>query len=152
MSPPATVAHAPSPTVQRHWPTPQDYNEALQNPALNFADPELRRGTPELTPLGLPRAITGGFASVYRLRCGSRDWAVRCFLREVPDQQERYAAIGKHLATAKLPATVGFHFLADGIRVGGRPYPIVKMEWVQGEPLDRWIERHLGDPVALRAL
>ena len=152
MSPPAVAAHGPPPTAQRHWPTPQDYNEAVQNPALNFADPELRRGTPELTPLGLPRAITGGFASVYRLRCGARDWAVRCFLREVPDQQERYAAIGRHLAAAKLPATVGFAFLADGIRVGGRLYPILKMEWVRGEPLDRWIERHLGDPAALRAL
>jgi hypothetical protein len=70
----------------------------------------------------------------------------------VPDQQERYAAIGRHLATAKLPATIGFAFLADGIRVGGRPYPILKMEWVQGEPLDRWIERHLRDPAALRAM
>lgn len=134
------------------WPTPQDYNEAVQNPQLNIDDPELRAGTPELTPLGLPRAITGGFASVYRLQSGGRDWAVRCFLREVPDQQERYAAIGRHLAAAKLPYTVGFAFLPEGIRVGGRPYPLLKMEWVQGEALDRWIERHLGDPAALRGL
>jgi hypothetical protein len=139
-------------TAYRRWLTPQDYNEAVQNPALNFADAELRGGTPELTPLGLPRAISGGFASVYRLRCGRRDWAVRCFLREVPDQQERYAAIGRHLATAKLPYTVGFAFLADGIRVGGRAYPLLKMEWVQGESLDRWIERHLGDAAALRGM
>ncbi len=152
MSPPAVTAQRSASSAHRPWPTPQDYNEAVQNPALNFADPELRRGTPEVTALGLPRAISGGFASVYRLRCGPRDWAVRCFLREVPDQQERYAAIGRHLAAAKLTATIGFVFLADGIRVGGRPYPIVKMEWVRGEALDRWIERHLGEPTALRAM
>ena len=134
------------------WPTPQDYNEAIQNPQLNFTDPELRAGVPEMTPLGLPRAITGGFASVYRLRCGGRDWAVRCFLRAVPDQQERYAAIGRHLAAAKLPYTVGFAFQPGGIKVGGRAYPLLKMEWVDGEPLERWIEDHLGDPAALRAL
>lgn len=148
----SAAVHGPQSTAHRHWPTPQDYNEAVQNPALNFADAELRGGAAELTPLGLPRAISGGFASVYKLRCGNRDWAVRCFLREVPDQQERYAAIGRHLATAKLPYTVGFAFLADGIKVGGRPYPALKMEWVQGEPLDRWIERHLHDPAALRGL
>lgn len=148
----SAAVHGPPPTAYRHWPTPQDYNEAVQNPALNFADAELRGGAAELTPLGLPRAISGGFASVYKLRCGNRDWAVRCFLREVPDQQERYAAIERHLATAKLPYTVGFAFLADGIKVGGRPYPALKMEWVQGEPLDRWIERHLHDPAALRVL
>jgi len=134
------------------WPPPQDYNEAIQNPQLNFTDPELRAGVPEMTPLGLPRAITGGFASVYRLRCGGRDWAVRCFLRAVPDQQERYAAIGRHLAAAKLPYTVGFAFQPGGIKVGGRAYPLLKMEWVDGEPLERWIEDHLGDPAALRAL
>ena len=94
------------------WPTPQDYNEAIQNPALNLDDPELRAGTPELTPLGLPRPITGGFASVYRMRCGQRDWAVRCFLREIPDQQRRYAAISRHLAAVHLPYTVGFAFLS----------------------------------------
>jgi len=55
------------------WPTPQDYNEAIQNPQLSFGDPELQGGKPELTPLGLPRPITGGFASVYRMHCGQRD-------------------------------------------------------------------------------
>src|SRR5579871_341352 len=134
------------------WPTPQDYNEAIQNPALNLADPELKAGTPELTPLGLPRPITGGFASVYRMRCGSRDWAVRCFLREVADQQKRYAAISRHLASARLPYTVGFQFLPQGIRIRGRWYPILKMEWVQGEPLNVYVESHLRDPAALSAL
>jgi hypothetical protein len=137
------------------WPTPQDYNEAIQNPQLNFDDPELRAGRPELTPLGLPRAITGGFASVYRVRCGQqgvREWAVRCFLREFADQQQRYAAISQHLARAKLPYTVGFAYLPRGIAVRGRWYPILKMEWVQGDPLNRYAERHLGDPQALRDL
>jgi|SRR5579884_522711 len=134
------------------WPTPQDYNEAIQNPALNLADPELKAGTPELTSLGLPRPITGGCVSVYRMRCGSRDWAVRCFLREVPDQQKRYAAISRHLASARLPYTVGFQFLPQGIRIRGQWFPILKMEWVQGEPLNLYIENHLHNPAALKDL
>ncbi len=134
------------------WPTPQDYNEAIQNPQSNFDDPELKAGTPELTPLGLPRPITGGFASVYRMRCGQRDWAVRCFLREYADQQKRYAAISQHLAAVKLPYTVGFEFLPRGIRIRGQWYPILKMEWVQGEPLNTYIETHLNDPSALSHL
>ena len=46
------------------WPTPQEYNEAIQNPRSVFADAELQAGQPVLTPLGLPRPITGAFASV----------------------------------------------------------------------------------------
>src|SRR5579871_4397458 len=134
------------------WPTPQDYNEAVQNPQSNFDDPELQTGTPELTPLGLPRPITGGFASVYKLKCGARDWAVRCFLREFADQQHRYAAISRHLSAARLPYTVGFEYLPKGIRVRGQWYPILKMEWVHGVPLNVYIEHHLHDPAALQLL
>lgn len=134
------------------WPTPQDYQEALQNPGLALADPELNAGRVELDPLGLPKPRTGGFASVYRVHCGQRDWAVRCFLRDFRDQQERYAAISDHLGRVRLPYTVDFTFLSQGILVRGQWYPILKMEWVEGERLDRYIERHLRNPSALLSL
>ncbi len=134
------------------WPTPQDYNEAVQNPKVCFGDAELRDGTPELTPLGLPKPISGAFASVYQLNCGSRRWAVRCFLREVSDHQARYQAISAHLQAANLPSTVGFEFLSRGIRIRGEWYPILKMEWIDGEPLNAYIERHLNNPAAIQAL
>ncbi|HLJ68966.1 MAG TPA: hypothetical protein VKX16_16560, partial [Chloroflexota bacterium] len=127
------------------WPTPQEYNEAVQNPAQSFADPELAGGVPQVTALGLPRPITGNFASVYRLRCGRSDWAVRCFFREYADMRERYAAISRHLAARPLPYTVGFQYLEQGIMVRGSWYPILKMEWVEGELLGDFVERHLSD-------
>ncbi len=134
------------------WPTPQDYNEAIQSPQISFSDPDLRQGVVEVTSLGLPKPITGGFASVYHVKCKNRDWAVRCFLREFQDQQERYGAISKHLRSAKSPYIVGFEFLAQGIRVKGRWYPILKMEWVRGELLNSYIRKHLGQPDAFREL
>jgi hypothetical protein len=134
------------------WPTPQDYNEALQHPNLGFADPELKQSNPILTPLGLPRPITGGFASVYRMRCGRKDWAVRCFLREFSDQSERYAAISRHLLKAQLPYMVGFDYQGTGLRLNGRWYPILKMDWIEGDLLNDYVQRHLNKPVALRTL
>lgn len=132
------------------WPTPQEYNETIQNPPTAFTDPELRNGQPVLTPLGLPRPITGNFASVYQMVCANqRVWAVRCFLRDFDDHQERYAAISQHLAQLNLPYMVNFTFLADGIRVGGNRYPILKMEWVEGEPFLPYIERNLMAPAIL---
>ena len=134
------------------WPTPQEYNEAIQNPRSAFADAELQAGQPVLTPLGLPRPITGAFASVYQLVCANqRTYAVRCFLREFGDQQERYAAISAHLAGAgeRLPYMTNFTYLAQGIRVSGRWYPILKMEWLEGDALQVYIERNLDNPIAL---
>jgi hypothetical protein len=132
------------------WPTPQEYNEAIQNPRSAFADAELRAGQPVLTPLGLPRPITGAFASVYQMVCANqRTYAVRCFLREFGDQQERYAAISAHLARVHLPYMANFSYLAQGIRVNGRWYPILKMEWVEGDALQLFVERNLDNPVVL---
>lgn len=134
------------------WPTPQDYDEAVQNPLLNLQDTDLRGGQVELNALGLPRPVTGNFASVYRMHCGSRDWAIRCFWREYADMPERYAAIGEHLIRTRLPYTVHFQFLQHGIRSRGNWYPALKMEWVDGELLSTYIERMLHDGPALRRL
>ena len=134
------------------WPTPQDYNEALQNPKISFQDPDLQTGTPEVTPLGIPRPITGGFASVYSVRSGSRRWAVRCFLRDFADHQERYAEIGRHISSAGLPYTVGFQFLEHGIRVRGQWYPVLKMEWIEGFTFQQAVEANLQNPLALADL
>src|SRR6516162_6582253 len=114
------------------WPSLQDYNEEIQNPRAAFADPDLQAGQPELTPLGLPRPISGNFASVYKIQIGGQRWAARCFSNEVSDQQRRYEAISTYLKKVSLPYTVEFTFLPAGIKVLGRTYPLLKMEWVQG--------------------
>src|SRR5262245_59478515 len=132
------------------WPSGQDFNEAIQAPALAFADADLRSGTVECNQFGLPRPRTGAFATVYKVTNGNRAWAVRCFNRELKDQQERYQAISADLNQRRLPYMVGFVFLTDGIRVKGAQYPILKMEWVTGEPLHVYIERNLNNaPVLL---
>ncbi len=137
------------------WPTPVDYHAALQHPQLCFADPELRAGEVVRTPLGLPLVASGNFASVYQVRTGpNRDarWAVRCFLRHVADLPRRYAAIDRHLRRRRPPSIVGFEFVERGVLVRGQWYPIVKMAWVAGQPLNAWVEAHLQQPERLRDL
>lgn len=134
------------------WPTMSDYQDAMQNPGLSFADPELRSGIPVTDSLGLPRPITGGFASVYQVVSGGRKWAVRCFLRHHHDSEQRYAVIGRALSSSRLPYTVSFQYLRDGIRVKNKWYPILKMEWVDGEPLHTYVAKHRSNPRALKDL
>ena len=54
------------------WPLSQDYNEAIQSPKSNFADPDLRRGEAVANALGLPMPYSGNFADVYQVRCRGR--------------------------------------------------------------------------------
>ncbi|GMK38828.1 hypothetical protein PCCS19_18820 [Paenibacillus sp. CCS19] len=125
------------------WPTPQDYREAIQNPRICFKDPDLQAGLPELDKLGLPRPISGSFASVYRLKCGEREWAVRCFTTNVKDQKIRYDAISLHLRTNPLPYLVPFEYLSEGININGKWFPVVKMQWVEGESLLDYMGQNL---------
>ena len=70
-------------------------------------------------------------------------------MREFADQQQRYEAVSKHLTTVKLPYIVGFHFLSRGIKIRGQWYPILKMEWVQGELLNEYIKKNLRNSSTL---
>jgi formylglycine-generating enzyme required for sulfatase activity len=135
------------------WPLSQDYNEAVQSPAANFADDDLRRGKVACNALGIPLPCSGNFADVYQVRCpdGAR-WAVKCFTREVPGLHQRYDAISRHLRQAKLPFTVDFSFLDQGIRVRGRWFPVLKMEWVEGLTLNQFVAQHADKPATLEAL
>lgn len=134
------------------WPNPNEYVEAIQHPQQAFADPDLRTAKVITNRLGLPRPISGNFATVFEVEAESCKWAVRCFLREVTNQQERYAAIAAHLKLHALPFMVHFEYLPDGIRVRGKWYPILKMDWTQANRLDTYIEQHLDSPQRLRKL
>jgi serine/threonine protein kinase len=134
------------------WPSPQDYNEAVQHPGQNLDDAEMKEGLVYLDSLGIPRPVTGSFASVYRLKCRRRDLALRCFLRNIADQRQRYDMISQFVQHDDLPCTVTFEFLERGIRSGSNWFPVLKMEWVEGEPLDRYILQNLGRPEKLGQL
>ena len=131
------------------WPTLTDYQESIQDPKLCFEAPELRDSQSVLDPMGLPKAISGNFACVYEMHGPSGRCAVRCFIRQVPGQQGRYNNLSKYLSQVKAGCLVDFEFVARGIMVKGDWYPIVKMAWVEGSPLNQWIEKNVRNPQAL---
>lgn len=127
-------------------PVSDEYMAVIQNPKSCFKDPELKNGIIETGRLGLPRVISGQNALVFKIICPSKKvYAVRCFLRYDPDQKERYQKISDYLEKRNLKYTVGFKFLEEGIKVQNTWYPILKMDWVEGEPLDDFINKNYHD-------
>ena len=129
-----------------------DYREAIQYPSFCFSDPLLVRGVADKDRLGLPKVISGNFALVFPFVCGGKRSAIRVFSTYHPDQEKRYAVIHSYLARHQLPYWVDFVFLRQGLKVNGQWYPLLKMDWVDGEPLNAYIEQHLHDPAAIRSL
>lgn len=144
---------------QKQFPSGAAYAEALQHTHLCFQHPELKGARPDLTKLGLPRAISGAFASVFSLTSATsgQRYAVKCFTRHVPDQERRYEAISSRLAgldTLELsqPWKLGFEYLPDAIRVGADLYPVLKMEWIEAVTLSSWLDDNHADPFAVARL
>jgi serine/threonine protein kinase len=132
-------------SLSSYWPSMVDYQEAVQSPPSAFTSSELRSGTPVANKLGMPRPISGTFASVYELASGGRRWAVKCFLRNIPGLHQRYAKISDHLKKCRLLRYFAtFEYQDKGILVRGKSFPLVKMEWVEGYQLNTFIEQNLS--------
>lgn len=133
-------------------PSVTDYHDAVQSPDRAFADAQLRMGTLATNSLGLPLMLGGGLAVTYRVSTPSKAYAVRCFHREAPGLAQRYSKISRALKVLGSSYFVEFDYQSSGVLVRGSKYPIVKMDWVEGETLDLYLKRHLKSPAKLSAL
>ncbi len=133
-------------------PRGDEYNQAVQNPTICFADSELKSCQVETNPLGLPKPYSGGFTTTYKLRGSNRNWAVRCFTREIKDLQQRYQSIGNFLSQNNCSFLVDAKYLQSGIRISGNYHPIIKMNWLDGEPLNVYIDRIYNQKSSLEGL
>jgi hypothetical protein len=141
------------------WPTQSDYKDALQNPDTAFRDPELQVSQAERSPMGVPRARSGAFASVYKMLRGPSAIALKLFNFPNEDRASRYQAVSDYLKKlgAKKPSSmVSFQYHPQGIRVGKLWYPTLTMEWVKGKSLGEWVreamERKVPDVTAVKAM
>jgi len=140
-------------TKLQGFPTGSDYAEAVQNPERCFSDPHLRSASLERMAMGLPKVISGNFASVFPMTTASgHKYAVKCFTRPVSHQLDRYKLISAHLGALRPWWATDFQFISEGIQVDGARYPILRMNWVQGRTLTRWASGNVHKPAAVAHL
>lgn len=137
------------------FPTSGAYVDALQDTRRCFTDPELVGCVIRTDRFGLPRPISGNFASVFTADTTTgRRLAIKCFTRDVPDQQARFREIGAALRDVPARWKVEFRYVESGVLVLGRRYPVLVMEWIEAQQLISWIEDRLrlGDRPAFGRL
>lgn len=127
-------------------PRGDEYLAAVQNPRTAFSDVELKICNAETDQFGIPKPYSGGFTTTFHLQNHSQHWAARCFTRAIPDLQRRYEAIGRFLQSSSDGFFVKASCLNEGIRVSGQWHPIIKMQWLDGETLNTFIDRNISKP------
>jgi hypothetical protein len=103
--------------------------------------------------MGLPKMISGNFASVFPMISASgHKYAVKCFTRAAPNQLQRYSIIGTHLNKLQPKWATDFQFIQKGIQVDDSRYPILLMNWVSGVTLTRWVSDNVDGRFAIADL
>lgn len=107
---------------------------------------------------GEPVYSSGNFGVVFRVRCGDRTAALKCFTREQRGRQAAYRKIAVELPSNS-QYIVHHDYFPNEISVllsGGRlhQFPVLVMDWVEGRTLEQTIVDCIsrGDKQALAAL
>jgi eukaryotic-like serine/threonine-protein kinase len=139
-------------TQPKTWPQARQYQDAIQTPTICFSDPRLKAADIHVNSMGMPQAAAGKSAVVFKATAHGKDVAIRCFTRAASDQRQRYRKLHKHLVTPPW-YMVGFVYRDEEILVANCRYPLVEMDWVDGDPLDVWVGKHLqrGSDLASQA-
>jgi WD40 repeat protein len=77
---------------------------------------------------------------------------VKCWKQPVPSLGLHYARVQEALDRAALECAVKFHFVEEGVRIGDERYPVLKMDWVEGLPLNRVAGDRADSPAVMNAL
>jgi len=127
------------------FPSAEDYILAVQQPKRAFTRPDLARSSFAVHPLlQVPVPASGTTAVVFKATVEGRPQALRFFTREDASTRQRYTALNTWFTERGLRGDVaGCTWIDDAILVGGRRWPMVQMEWVEGSPLDQ----HVADLV-----
>lgn len=121
------------------------YNDAVQHPNTAFSDTSLKSAKIAVNGMGLPVALGGGFALTYTATASGKKYAVRCFHKEAKGLEARYGDVAKALKGLSTSYFIGFEYQPTGVMVNGAKYPIVKMDWVEGDTLGSYLEDNYKD-------
>ena len=131
--------------MSKSWPDAAKFRQMIQHPRIAFKDRRLQGLRFEIEPnTGLPRPWSGSFAVVFKAEDpnGGGNLAVRIFVKNSPDRHQRYHLISEYLREHRPKSLVEFEYREDEVLApDGKRYPLVIMDWVEGDTIFRWAER-----------
>ena len=140
-----------------NYPTINEYKEAIL-----FAEDklyQLNNLRPVLDDDGTLVMSSGNFAVVFKMKDEETGklHALKCFTREQEGRAEAYRQIAEELeyvsSTFLTPIKyLDKEFIVDSDYTTETEFPVLLMDWVEGETLDKYIRKHLDDQYELSLL
>ena len=136
------------------FPTLSQYNKTIEVEGANaFRTLKNIFFIPARTlPIKIYSFGSGSFAVVFKALENNKEIAIRCFIGTNGDYAERYRKIDTYLKEIKGSWKSNIEFLDNEIQVQDKNYPILKMDWVDGLLLDRYINKNIDNNIKLNEL
>lgn len=140
-----------------NYPLISEYIEAIKAAEDNFE--QLNYLRPVLDEAGEPVMSSGNFAVVFKMKDKQtgRLYAVKCFLKEQEGRAEAYRMIAEELEYVNSTFLTPIKYLDKELFVDTKTsdeteFPVLLMDWVKGQTLDKYIHNHLYDQYDLSLL
>lgn len=139
------------------YPLLSEYKEAILSAEDNFN--ELSSLRPVIDSYGNPIMSSGNFAVVFKMKDENdgKFYAVKCFIKDQDGRDESYKKIAEELEWISSSYILRLRYLDNELFVDTdhcttEEFPVVVMEWVEGETLDTYLNRHINDKYELEVL
>jgi serine/threonine protein kinase len=140
-----------------NYPSIKEYKEAILFAEDNFE--QLKNLRPVLEDDGSPVMTSGNFAVVFKMKDEQTGklHAVKCFLREQEGRAEAYRQIAEELEYVSSTFLTPIKYLEKELFVDTNAgeeseFPVLLMDWVEGQTLDKYIREHIDDQYELSLL
>ena len=140
-----------------NYPLISDYVSSILSAEDNFK--ELTHLRPELDEEGQPIMSSGNFAVVFKMKDEQTGklYAVKCFLKEQEGRAESYKLIEEELEFVSSNYLTPIRYMEDELFVDSSntdetEFPILLMDWVEGETLDKYVRKNINDKYRLELL
>ena len=139
------------------YPLISEYIEAIRSAEDNFD--KLSHLRPVLDANGNPVMSSGNFAVVFKMKSvdSGRCYAIKCFIKDQEGRAEAYQRISEELEFVSSPYFLQVQYLenelfVDTTQTEQEEFPVLKMEWMEGKPLDAYLRENIYDSYALEML
>ena len=140
-----------------NYPLISEYIEAIKSAEDNFEELSFLR--PVLGDDGLPVMTSGNFAVVFKMKDerNGKLYAVKCFTKEQEGRSESYKLIADELEFVSSNYLTPIRFLekelfVDTEQTSETEFPVLLMDWVEGIPMDKYIQKNISNQYVLELL
>ncbi len=136
------------------YPLLSEYRESILNAEDNFDKLSYLR--PVLDANGEPVMSSGNFAVVFKMTDGKKDYAVKCFTKEQEGRADAYQLIAEELESVNSLYITSIKYLEKELFVdcscADNEFPVLLMDWIAGESMERYIADNYQDSYAMSML